>query len=76
MSRPFTFAERLRASRCAKKMTVEGAAKVLKVSSVTIRNYEEGKTEPRLSSLVKLGKLYDRSVDYLIRGGTARKFKP
>lgn len=69
MSRKSTFSERLRSSRCAAAMTIERAAKAVKKEPATIRNWENGKTEPRAESLVKLARLYNRSVDWLICGG-------
>lgn len=69
MSRKTTFAERLRSSRCAAAFSIEAAAKAVKKTTITIRNWESGRTEPRAAELVKMARLYNRSVHWLIVGG-------
>lgn len=41
-------------------------ARRLEVSHVTVSNWERGLTEPKLSDLKKIAKLFNVSLDYLM----------
>lgn len=44
----------------------EEVARMLKVSAMTIRNWERGETEPRASQIKALANMFDVSTDYLL----------
>lgn len=44
----------------------EVIARCLEVSRGTVDNWEKGLTEPKLSDLKKIAKLFDVSLDYLV----------
>lgn len=68
-----TLGARLRASRCAAKLTVESAARRLKIRAAAIRLYESDKEQPSIRDLARIARGYNRSVDYLVLGGRSRK---
>ena len=47
------------------RMTQRQVATVLGISQPSYIRYENGKAEPSLETLVKLGDLFDVSIDYL-----------
>ena len=61
-----TFAERLRITRKECKLTQKEVAKALGITEGAYCSYEKGKREPNLEKLVKLSKLCDVSVDFLL----------
>lgn len=58
--------ENLKKARKAKGLTAEQLAKKLNYSKSTINGYEQGNREPDIETLMKISKLLDCSVDYLI----------
>lgn len=46
--------------------TQEDLSLLLKINRSSISNYEQGINEPSLSTIVKLGNLYNVSIDYLL----------
>lgn len=48
------------------KKSQRDIAKILGMTQPCYANYETGKTEPRISSLIKLADYYDVSLDYLV----------
>lgn len=58
--------ENLKKARKAKGLTAEQLAKTLNFSKTTINKYEQGINEPDIETLMKISKLLDCSVDYLI----------
>lgn len=48
------------------KISQQEICKALKISDVTYQNYEYGKSEPRMNTLIKLAKLYGTSIDYIV----------
>lgn len=40
--------------------------KIFEVSDTTYQSYEYGKTEPKLSTLIKMAKYYETSIDYIV----------
>ena len=59
--------DKIKLYRESKKMTQNEVADVLEVSSATISKYEAGALEPNIESLKKLAKLFEISVDELIK---------
>lgn len=55
----------LRAARRVKNLTQSEASDRLGVSTVTLSSWEHGKTEPILSQLVAMSRLYGISIDAL-----------
>lgn len=58
--------ERLKKYRENKKMTQKDIAKILGVEPTTISKYESGLLEPSISSIKKMSKIYDISLDELL----------
>lgn len=58
--------ENLKKARKAKGLTAQELAKLLNYSTGTINKYEQGFYEPDIQTLLKLSKILDCSVDYLI----------
>lgn len=48
------------------KISQQEICRILDVSDVTYQSYEYGKSEPRVSTLIKLAKLYGTSIDYIV----------
>ncbi len=59
------FGKRLRALRKEKKLGQVALADALKVGKSVISLWEQGKCEPKLSSLVAMAKFFDVTIDYL-----------
>lgn len=53
----------LKTARMSAGLTLEEVSGKLKVSTVTIKNWENGKTQPRISDAKKLSKLYNIALD-------------
>lgn len=53
----------LRAARVNKGYSIDKASDLLNVSSYTLRNYEVGKTIPRIDFLLCAAKIYDCPYD-------------
>jgi transcriptional regulator with XRE-family HTH domain len=68
------FPSRLKKAREDYGLTQVEASKLLKIGRSTLANYEVGKSEPDLETLVKISLLYDIASDWLIgvtsKGGT------
>lgn len=62
---------RLKELRKDKKITQQQIAKIINVSQVGYNNYETGKREIPLNSLIALADFYNVSLDYLV----GREFK-
>ena len=60
------FCERLREMRQEKGLTQRKLAGLLNMSKNMICEYEKGRAEPNLETLIKLSKILDCSIDYLI----------
>ena len=60
------FAERLKELRKEKDIPQEVLAKELGVGNGTISLWENGKREPKLSSLMLLARYFEVSIDYLV----------
>lgn len=58
--------ERIRELRKSKGMSQIALSLKLNVSQKMISAYENGKSEPSVSVLIELAKLFDTSVDYII----------
>lgn len=55
----------LAAARVNANLTQEEVAKKLHISKGTICNWESGSTEPTITQLRSLGKLYNISIDFI-----------
>lgn len=60
------FSIRLNALRCENNLTLQDVADYLSVNKATISYYEQGKRVPSFNKLVKLGELFNVSLDYLL----------
>jgi transcriptional regulator with XRE-family HTH domain len=56
----------LREARLKKGIKAVDLAKALNVSKQTISNWEHGKRNPDIDTLIKLADLYEVSLDYLV----------
>jgi transcriptional regulator with XRE-family HTH domain len=68
------FPSRLKRARNDYGLTQVEASRLLNISQVALSNYENGKREPDIETLVKMSLLFDVSADWLIgvtsKGGT------
>ncbi len=62
------FYENLKALRKENKIDQTKLAKELKVSPKTVSHWETGYTEPSISQLISLSKIFNVSLDELITG--------
>jgi len=60
------FAKRLKELRIKKELPLRTVADALDIDHVTLHNYEENKTQPRLELLLKIAEYYDVPVNYLL----------
>ncbi len=67
-----TFGGRLSKQRRLKGLTQKKLAEIIGVGSVSVNKYESNKTFPEAPKLVSLAKALGCSIDYLMRGVTAR----
>lgn len=58
----------LREARKRKGLTLKQVGDMLGISESTLSQYENGKREASYETMLKLGELYNCSVDYLLRG--------
>lgn len=58
--------KRLKSSRQGTKKTQKEIASLLGTTQAAINRWETGRSEPPLGALVKLAKIYDKSVDYFL----------
>lgn len=71
-----TFKERIKELRTESNITqAELAAKLGKGESA-IRTWETGRAKPDVDTLIKLSKIFDCSVDYLLGTSLAKKINP
>ncbi len=59
------FSDRLKQIRSMRGFTQESAAKILDVSLGTVRNWEQGATEPNTRTIMKLAELFRTTTDFL-----------
>lgn len=59
---------RLKNIRNSKNLSIEKVAEILEVSPEDIDNWEKGESEPTVDETIKLGQVYNVSLDYLILG--------
>jgi len=60
------FSEKLKETRKRMGLSQGEAAKLAGITNVTFCQYEHGRREPSLSTLVKIASVLDVSVDYLL----------
>lgn len=70
------FSENLRRIRKESGYTQQDIAERLSVAQATVANYERGVRIPDVDTLVKLSKIFDVSIDYLIGVKTAPEPPP
>ncbi|WP_317853848.1 helix-turn-helix transcriptional regulator [Chakrabartyella piscis] len=61
-----TFPERLKELRKEKNMTQKKLAELLSYGSSAISNYEKDNTKPSIDDVIKISKIFDVSLDYLL----------
>ena len=66
-----SFGENLRSQRIRSGMTQEELGRALEKSKNNISQYETGKREPDLKTLVRLAELFGVTVDELLKKGVA-----
>jgi len=57
----------LKIIRKQKNMTQEDVAKMLNIQKQTYQNYELGKREPSIETLIKMSELFHTSIDNLLK---------
>lgn len=60
------FTENLKNERNRRQMTQQEVAEILKITKQQYSLYETGKRTMPIEKIVKLAKLYDVSIDYLV----------
>lgn len=60
-----SYNKRLKDLREDKNISQQQLAKLMGLSDVTIQSYEYGKSEPKMSTLIKMAELYGTSIDYI-----------
>lgn len=63
------YGKRFRAKRIESGYSQKEAAHELGISPYQLCNYEKGRTEPSLNTLIKMSELYHQSVDSLLGTG-------
>ena len=58
--------ERIKKERIIKNCTITMLAKIVGVNKKTIKSWEEGKTSPKGSHLIKICKFFNKSCDYFL----------
>ncbi len=58
--------DKLKLSRIEKGYTQSAVASIIGISNSTMGMYEQGRRDPDTKTLLKLAKLYDVSIDYLL----------
>lgn len=69
-------AKRLRMLRESKGMTLQEIADILGIPKTTYASYEQAKSEPNISMIVKIVEYYGISVDWLLGVGEYAKSPP
>ncbi len=64
-----TFADRLKACRERRQLTQDQVAKAVGITRTMVSQWEHGRREPQVDSLVTLADLYGVTVDFLLKGG-------
>lgn len=60
------FHEKLKELRLENEMTQKDLAEKLQLSTISIRQYEQGSREPSIEKLLKLAVIFDVSLDDLL----------
>lgn len=60
------FKDRLKELRLENKLSQQELGKILYVSKMGISHWEKGNSEPNISQLITLAKLFNVSIDYLV----------
>ena len=68
-----SFGNRLRAHRAAQRMTQADVAKVVGCAQHTVHHWETGTTEPRITDILSLSKLFKVTTGVLIHGPSKRR---
>lgn len=57
---------RIKELRTGIGMSQQELANYLKITRLTLSNYEKGKTEPGIHVLIKIATYFDVTIDYLV----------
>lgn len=60
------YLSRIKELRTEKGLTLIEMSNQLGIGKATINNYELGRSEPNISTLIKLAEYFDVSIDYLV----------
>lgn len=63
-----SFSDRLKLYRYSKDLTQEKAAIKIGIKRSLLGAYEEGRAEPRISTLIEMSRVYEVSIEELITG--------
>lgn len=63
-----TFGERLKKLRIEKGLSQQELADILKINRATLGNWEIDRTSPGYSTLCKIAKYFNVTIDYLLNG--------
>lgn len=69
-------ARQYKLARKMKKIALTAAARELGISQPTLSNWESGRKEPSIESLIKMAKFYDVSTDFLLGLSTDHDPRP
>lgn len=61
-----SYKPRFREARLENGYTQNDVADILGVASITVYKWEHGEKAPRLPQLIRLSKLYSKTIDYLV----------
>lgn len=72
------FRERLRETRIDRGLSQKQLAEIIKTTNSSISDWENGRSQPDLATIVRLALSFDVSVDYLLglEDETGQKIKP
>lgn len=68
-------AKRIKEARLNQGMTGKEAAGKLGIAASTLSQYESGKSEPSFEMVIKISKLYNSNIDYLLTGEVPKEEK-
>lgn len=62
-----SFSDNLRELRLQHKLTQAKLAQTLHLSRTAISNYEQGKMQPSIETLIKISEIFNISIDNLLK---------
>lgn len=68
LSREASIGDRIRSLRKGVKLSQVKLAELMELSPSTVGMYEQGRRKPEFSQLEKMSKIFNVSIDYLVKG--------